>query len=63
MPKVIVDKPFHFREGPKTTAYEPSKEEQDMSDACAKHAVDVVKAARYPKPKAEPKAPAPASAE
>ena len=55
MPKIIVDKPFNFREGPKTNAYQPGKEEQEVSEACAAHAVDVLKAAHYPKAKAEPK--------
>ncbi|MDG9925435.1 MULTISPECIES: hypothetical protein [unclassified Pseudomonas] len=53
MPKIIVTAAFNFREGPKTTTYKPSKEEQEVSAACAAHAVGVLKAAHYPKAKAE----------
>lgn len=55
MRKIIVTSGFNFREGPNTTHYKPAKEEQEVSDACAEHAVNVAKAARYPKPPAEPK--------
>lgn len=55
MPKIIVTTAFNFREGPKTISYKPGKEEQEVSAACAAHAVDVLKAAHYPKAKAEPK--------
>lgn len=55
MPKIIVTTAFNFREGLKTAAYKPGKDEQEVSAACAAHAVDVLKAAHYPKAKSEAK--------
>lgn len=62
MPKIIVTTAFNFREGPKTINYKPGKEEQEVSDACAAHAVDVLKAAHFPKAKAELKPAQPSEA-
>lgn len=62
MAKVIVDKHFNFREGPEIKAYAPSKEAQEVSDACAQHAVHTAKAAHFP-PDPKAKAAAPAAAE
>lgn len=57
MPKIIVKKAFNFREGQKTTAYKAGKEEQEVSAACAAHAVDVLKVAQYPKAETKPAEP------
>lgn len=62
MRKIIVTAAFNYREGPKTTNYKPGKEEQEVSDACAAHAVNVLKAAHFPKDKAEAKPAQPAEA-
>ena len=59
MAKIVVDKPFNFREGLKTTTYTASKDPQEVSEACAAHAVNVLKLARLPPdPKAKDVAPA-----